>query len=81
VGFCYDRGCWKGFWLLPVTDTTCAGQQRAELLEMAASKVKGWSRGGCGGMFLFIMSVNLTTNEITANTSIISPQNLSLFII
>lgn len=40
-----------------------------------------WSSSGCAGMFLFIMSVNLATNEIAANTSIVSPQNLSLFVI
>lgn len=32
-----------------------------------------WSSSRCRGMFLFIMSVSLTTNEIAANTSIISP--------
>lgn len=31
-----------------------------------------WTSSGCRGMFLFIMSVNFATNEITANTSVIS---------
>lgn len=39
--FCCARGYLKGFQLLPVTDTVSAGQQRAELLMTAASKVRG----------------------------------------
>lgn len=44
--FCWTRGYLEGFCLLPVTDTVCAGEQRAELLVTAASKVRGGVAAG-----------------------------------